>query len=141
MNREQALTLLKSYVRNENMLKHCLAAEAVLRTLAERLGQNGDKWALAGLLHDLDVELTNADPKIHGREAARILGEMGVDAEIVEAIGMHNEEAQGEKRNKLFHHALAAGETVTGLIVATALVYPDKKLASVKPLSVLKLSL
>ena len=51
---------------------------------------------------------------------------------------MHNEQAHGMKRNKNFHHALAAGETITGLITATTLVYPDKKLASVKPKSVRK---
>jgi predicted hydrolase (HD superfamily) len=61
-----------------------------------------------------------------------------LDPDIVEAIRMHNEQAHGDKRSTRFHHALAAGETVTGLIIATALVYPDKKLASVKPKSIVK---
>ncbi|MGQ9663107.1 MAG: HDIG domain-containing metalloprotein [Kiritimatiellia bacterium] len=138
MTREEALALLQTHVRNENMLKHCLAAEAVMAALAERLGQNREKWALAGLLHDVDVELTGGDLKRHGQEAVRILEAQGVDPEVVDAIRMHNEEAHGEKRSKLFHHALAAGETITGLIVATALVYPDKKLASVKSSSIVK---
>jgi putative nucleotidyltransferase with HDIG domain len=138
MNREEALVLLRQHVKNENMVRHCLAAEAVLAALAERLGGDKEKWALAGLLHDLDVELTNADLKIHGLETAKMLQALGVDPEVVEAIRMHNEEAHGQKRSTVFHRALAAGETITGLIVATALVYPDKKLASVNPKSVVK---
>jgi predicted hydrolase (HD superfamily) len=61
-----------------------------------------------------------------------------MDQESIEAIKLHNEMATGIPRSKEFHHALAAGETITGLIVATTLVYPDKKLASVKPKSVTK---
>jgi len=67
------------------------------------------------------------------------LKEAGLDDEIIEAIRLHNEEAHpGEKRNTRFEHSLAAGETLTGLVIATALVYPDKKIASVKPSSVIK---
>jgi predicted hydrolase (HD superfamily) len=51
---------------------------------------------------------------------------------------MHNAQAHNRQRSTKFHHALAAGETITGLITATALVYPDRKLASVKPKSVRK---
>ena len=138
ISREEALALLHRHIKNPNMIKHCLASEAVLGALAEHLGEDREKWSMAGLLHDLDVEMTNADLNIHGRETVRILREQGVDPEIVEAIGLHNENSAGEKRSKRFHHALAAGETVTGLIIATALVYPDKKLASVKPKSILK---
>jgi predicted hydrolase (HD superfamily) len=86
----------------------------------------------------LDVEITEADLQVHGRRTVEILEERGVDAEILDAIRMHNEESAGEKRTEVFHHALAAGETITGLIVATALVYPDKKLASVKTKSIVK---
>lgn len=138
MSREQALALLAEHVKNPNMIKHCLASEAVLGALADHLGEDRDKWSMAGLLHDLDVEMTNADLRIHGRETVRILQEQGLDPEMVEAIGLHNEESAGQKRSTPFHHALAAGETITGLIIATALVYPDKKLASVKPKSITK---
>ena len=120
------------------MLKHCLASEAVMKALAERVGEDPEKWGLAGLLHDLDAE-THTDLDVHTRGTARILRDLGVDEEIVEAIRLHNEQAHpGEQRNTQFHHLLAAGETITGLIVATALVYPDKRLASVKPKSVRK---
>jgi predicted hydrolase (HD superfamily) len=109
-----------------------------MRALAKRLSRDEAKWGLAGLLHDLDVELVNADMYAHGKETARILTELKVDSEVVDAIRMHNETSAGEKRTKEFQYALAAGETITGMIVATTLVYPDKKLASVKPKSVIK---
>jgi len=138
LSREQGFALLQEHVKNPNMIKHCLASEAVLGALAEHLGEGRDKWSMAGLLHDLDVEITNADLRVHGLETVKILEGRGLDPEIIEAIGLHNEQSAGRKRSTRFHHALAAGETITGLIIATALVYPDKKLASVKPKSIVK---
>ncbi len=139
MERTEALDLLNRHVKNEKMISHCLASEAVLRALAERLGEDVEQWGMAGLLHDVDIEITNADPRTHALEGARMLEEVGMDAEVVEAIRLHNEEADYEgTRHKPLHHALAAGETITGLITATALVYPDKKVASVKPKSITK---
>lgn len=139
MKREEALDLLKSYVKNEKMIAHCLASEAVLKEMALHLGEDPEKWGLAGLLHDLDVEITNADPRTHALKAAEILEEKGIDPEIVEAVRLHNEEADYDGyRHKPLHHALAAGETITGLITATALVYPDRKVGSVKPKSITK---
>jgi putative nucleotidyltransferase with HDIG domain len=139
ISRERALELLREHVKNGNMVKHCLASEAVMRALARKFGEDEERWGLAGLLHDIDVEITNADLAVHTREAARILEGQGLDQEMISAIRLHNEEAHpGELRHTRFQHALAAGETVTGLIIATALVYPDKKIASVKPSSVVK---
>ncbi len=138
MNRESALKLLHEYIENPRMINHCLASEVVMKALAKRLGRDEEKWGLAGLLHDLDVEKVNADSKIHGLETARILTEMGVDEEIVDAIRMHNEMATGLERTTEFQHALACGETITGMITATTMVYPDKKIASIKPKSVTK---
>ncbi len=139
MERNKALELLNEYIKNPKMISHCLASEAVMRALAERLGEDNDKWGIAGLLHDIDVEITNADPLTHSMEAVKILEEKGVDSEIIEAIMLHNEDAaHNQQRSKKLHHALAAGETITGLIFATALVYPDKKISSVKPKSIIK---
>ncbi len=138
MDRDEALDLLHEHVKSSALIKHCLATEAVLGQLADNLGKDRKQWSLAGLLHDLDLELTQADMNVHGMKAAKLLEERGLDPEIIEAIKRHNEQACGEKRESEFHHALAAGETITGLIYATALVYPDKRLASVKPKSILK---
>lgn len=138
MDRNTALELLRTHVKNENLVKHCLASEAVMRALAARLGGDQELWGLAGLLHDVDAELTAGDLGRHTLEAEKILLAGGLPAELVEAVKMHNETAHGRRREQLFHKALAAGETVTGLITATALVYPDRRLASVKVSSVVK---
>jgi uncharacterized protein len=137
-SRDKALELLHAHVKHPNMIKHCLASEAVMRSLAEYFGEDKETWGLAGLLHDLDVEMTNADLNMHGLECVKILEKEKFDPESIEAIKLHNEKACGGKRSTRFQHALAAGETITGLITATALVYPDKKLASVQPKSVVK---
>lgn len=138
MTRENALSLLHHYVKNLKMIQHSLASEAVMRALARRLAHDEETWALAGLLHDLDVEITQADPLTHGQETVRILTDLGENGEMIAAIGAHNEASSGRPRTTTFEHALAAGETITGLITATALVYPDRKVASVKPSSVTK---
>ena len=138
ISHDEALVLLNEYIKNDRMIAHCLASEAVMRAVAIKLGRDADKWALAGLLHDIDVEKTNSDPKTHAIEAINILAPYNIDSEILNAIKMHNECATGLIRTQEFEHALAASETITGLIVATTLVYPDKKLASVKPSSVIK---
>ena len=137
ISRENALKLLNDNIQNINMIKHCLASEVVLRAVANRLEANPEEWGLAGLLHDIDVEITNANPLKHGPYAAGMLDGL-VSAEAIDAIVMHNEMATGKERTTVFQHALAAGETITGLIMATAMVYPDKKLASVKTKSITK---
>lgn len=137
ISRENAVKLLNEHIQNPNMIKHCLASEAVLKAIAHKLGKDAEEWGLAGLLHDIDVEITNADPCKHGPYAAGMLGGI-ISEEAVDAIVMHNEMATGKERTTVFQHALAAGETITGLIMATALVYPDKKLASVKTKSITK---
>ena len=93
--RKEAVELLHQYIKNQNMLNHCYASEAVMMALAKRLGRDENKWGLAGLLHDLDVELVNADMYIHGQETVRILKEKEVEDEIIDAIRMHNETSSG----------------------------------------------
>lgn len=137
ITREEAIHLLYENVKAENMRKHCLASEAVLRALAKKLNRNADEWGIAGLLHDIDVEITKADPYTHGPWAEKMLKNKITD-EMLDAIVMHNEVATGKERKTEFQHALAAGETITGLVTTTTLVYPDKKLASVKAKSVTK---
>ena len=138
ISRETAVSRLREYVKNEKTIIHCLASEAVMRALARRLGEDEERWGLTGLLHDIDVEVTNADPKVHALKAEELLAEFELDQEMIDAIRMHNDEATGIPRSTTFQHALAAGETITGLIYATTLVYPDKKIESIKYKSVRK---
>lgn len=138
ISRDQALNSLRNHIKNEKTIVHCLASEAVMRSLARRLGEDEERWGLTGLLHDIDVEHTHADPKVHALKAEELLTDFSLDAEMIDAIRMHNDEATGIPRSTTFQHALAAGETITGLIYATTLVYPDKKIASIKYKSVRK---
>jgi uncharacterized protein len=137
ISRENALKLLNQHVKSLNMIRHSLSSEAVLRAIALKLGKDQDEWGIAGLLHDVDVEITNADPLRHGPYSAGLLEGL-LSPEAINAIVMHNEMATGKERSTVFQHALAAGETITGLIIATAMVYPDKKLVSVKTKSITK---
>jgi putative nucleotidyltransferase with HDIG domain len=138
IKRQDALDLVRQHLQTPTLVNHCLASEAVLGALAEKLGEDVQKWRLAGLLHDLDAE-SHPDLDIHTQETAKLLQERGVDQEIIEAIRLHNAQAYpGESRSTRLQHALAAGETITGLIVAAALVNPARKLAAVKAKSVHK---
>ncbi|MBU2489022.1 MAG: HDIG domain-containing protein [Proteobacteria bacterium] len=136
--REHALKLLRENVKNERTLAHCLASEAVLRALAQRFSGDGELWGLAGLLHDLDYEGEGQDPARHGDAGADMILAGGFDPKIARTVRMHNAEGLGLSRDLQLDHALCCGESVTGLIVAAALVHPDKKLASVKTKSVKK---
>lgn len=138
VRREEAFELLCEHVAAGNLRKHSIATEAIMRALARRLGEDEDLWGLVGLLHDLDYERTADSPPDHTRQTCEILRQKGFPEEAVKAVSEHNAEALGIPRESRFGIALACGETITGLIVATALVMPDKKLASVKPRSVLK---
>lgn len=130
MEREEALRLVKEEVKTKNLIKHMLAVEVVMRRLAGELGQDEELWALAGLLHDLDYDRTVDCPEQHGLLGAQILEERGLPAELVHAVKAHNE-MLGVERQSLLDKALYAADPVTGLLVAAALIHPQKKLAAV----------
>ncbi|MFC1943510.1 HD domain-containing protein [Chloroflexota bacterium] len=137
MTREEALDSVKDNVGNENLLKHMLATESIMETLARRLGEDEDEWGLAGLLHDIDVELTDGDMNNHSKLGADLVREMGVSEAVVHAILCHNE-AHGIPLETKLDKALFCADPLTGLITAAALVRPDKKLAGVEAKSVKK---
>jgi lysyl-tRNA synthetase class 2 len=139
ISRERAHELFDEWLKSENLRKHCLAAAAIMKALAKRFGsENMEAWELAGLLHDLDFD-REKEPSRHALLTAEVLAKEGVHPIWVEAIKRHNAEGLGGmERERLIDYALSAAETITGLIVATTLVMPDKKLASVKPKSVVK---
>jgi uncharacterized protein len=138
ISRQDALDIIKKYLPQDNLVKHCLATEAIMRALAAKLGCDEDTWGIAGLLHDLDYVETKDRMEEHGLRTEKILQGMGVSREITDAIKGHNADNLGLQRKAAFEFALTAAECITGLIVATALVYPDKKLASVKSQSIIK---
>jgi len=141
MNRDEALTLVRKYIKTENTVKHMLATEAMMRALASKLEPGKeDVWGLTGLIHDLDYEvMKNASE--HGIKTIELLKKEGVEVteDIIQSIKAHNYDKNGAKAPQtLMDWSLFIGDSLTGLIVATALVRPERNLASVKVKSVLK---
>jgi len=130
LSREEAWNILKKNLKNKNLRKHCLAAEAVMRSLAERFGEEEEMWGLAGLLHDIDYEETQDDPERHSLVGGEMLEEIGLPEEVVHAVKAHND-VHGIERESLMDKALYAVDPLTGLIVAAALINPEKKLSSI----------
>ncbi len=137
MDREVALDSVRDNVENENTVKHMLATEAIMRALARRLGEDKEEWGITGLLHDIDMELTEGDMGSHSKLGADLVREMGASEAIVHAILCHNE-AHGIPLETKLDKALFCADPLTGLIIAAALVRPDKKLASVEAKSIKK---
>ncbi|MBN1232617.1 MAG: lysine--tRNA ligase [Candidatus Coatesbacteria bacterium] len=135
---EKAWEIFNKYVFSENLKNHCISSAGVMKALARYLKQDETKWFILGLLHDLDFE-TNKEPDNHGLGTAEILKKEGFSEDIISLILSHNAEGLNlpSRKNRL-EYLLAAGETITGLIFATALVYPDRKVASVEVKSVTK---
>ncbi|MGM0598303.1 MAG: HDIG domain-containing metalloprotein [Candidatus Rifleibacteriota bacterium] len=137
ISKEKALELLYENLKTENLRKHCLASGAVMKAVAEKLSEPAQDWEILGLLHDMDLDIVGTDMKRHAAVAAEMLEKEGFKDEYLHAIKAHNEET-GARRESVLDHALAASESITGLIVACALVYPDRKISSVKVKSIKK---
>lgn len=127
MEREQALTLLKQEIKNQNLIKHSLAVEACMRGMARKLGEDDARWALAGLLHDLDYEYTAHDPVNHALKTVEMLKDTDVPDDILHAIKAHNAKVPLESKMDI---ALYSVDPTTGFIIACALMHPSKKLGS-----------
>lgn len=130
MNREEALKHLTDNIKNKNLLKHMLATEAIMRELAEKFQQDRERWGIAGLLHDIDYDTTAEDPKNHSIIGSQILESLGYDDDIVYAVKVHND-VHGLPRKALMDKALYCCDPATGLIVASALISPKKRLMDI----------
>jgi putative nucleotidyltransferase with HDIG domain len=137
MDKNSALNEIRQRVQNENLVRHMLATEAIMRALASRFGGDEEEWAMAGLLHDIDVEIVKGDMQEHSRKGADIVRQLGVGEAIAHAILTHNE-AHGIPPESNLDKALFCADPLTGLITAAALVRPEKKLALVETKSVRK---
>ena len=136
MGREEAYELLIEYTKNANLIKHALAVEAAMQAYARHFGGDEQLWATVGLLHDFDYE-RYPDLEDHPFRGAEILRERGWPEETVQAVLAHAEHT-GIPRDTRLKQAIFAVDELTGFIIATALVRPDKKLASVEVKSVKK---
>lgn len=141
ITREQANEILHKHVKGENYITHSYAVEAIMRGLAKRLAPDDvEYWGICGLLHDLDEETCpwREDLSTHGPTSVRILKDEGIEDEVLgNAIMAHNPIC-GKNPETTLEKALLAADPMSGFIKAIAQIYPDKKVASVKPKSVKK---
>jgi putative nucleotidyltransferase with HDIG domain len=136
MNRDDALAIVNKYVKNPNLVKHMLAVESAMRFYARKFGEDEEKWAVAGLLHDFDWEI-HPTMEEHPLAGEPILREHGVPEDIIHAILSHANHT-GIPRETLMEKVLFACDEVTGLITAVALVRPSRALYDLKVKSVKK---
>ncbi len=128
IDRKEALKLVKKYVKTENSVKHMIATEAIMRKMADYFDEDEDLWGVAGLLHDIDMEEVDYmnEPKKHGPKSIEILKEEGVEDErILDAVLAHNPDA-GKDADSLMEKVIRAADPLTGLIVASVLISPEK---------------
>jgi len=134
--REEVLSLLKEYNKNDALIKHALAVEAVMRYCARKRGADEEQWGLIGLIHDLDYEQF---PDQHCHKTKEILTSRGWPAEYIRAVVSHgwglctDVEPQSELEKVLY-----AIDELTGLVAATALVRPSRSVMDMKAKSVKK---
>lgn len=136
MNRNEALEIVREYVKNENLVKHMLSVEAAMAFYANKFKVDEQRWRVAGLLHDFDWEI-HPSLEEHPQKGAEILRQKGVDEEMIQTILAHAPHT-GVPRDTLIKKALFACDEITGLITTTALVRPSKKIADVKIKSIKK---
>jgi putative nucleotidyltransferase with HDIG domain len=133
MDRADALALCRAKTLKETTVRHLISVEGVMRALAARFGQDEDLWGLTGLFHDLDQDHTGDDADNHALLAAEWLQEAGVDERVVNGVLAH---AKPEYRTDLMSTAVVHADAVAGLLVAAALVRPERaegmKVSSVK---------
>lgn len=133
--REEAWTLLQKYAQDQNLIRHCLAVEAVMRHFAQLLEETDvEKWGVIGLAHDVDYELY---PEEHCQKAPEILRKHGWPQDYIRAVVSHgwgicSDVEPVEQMEKVLYTI----DQLTGLIVATALVRPSKSILDLKPRSV-----
>jgi len=130
LDRERALEELMLRIENENMIKHSLAVEAIMRKLARHFNEHENLWGITGLVHDIDYERVNGDMTLHGKMGGDILEGLNADSTIVYAVRAHNPMNNIPRRRKI-DKALYCADPMSGLIIACALILPDKKLKDV----------
>jgi len=136
MDRDQALSIVKKYVKNESLIRHMLSVEAAMRFYARQFNQDEEKWRVAGLLHDFDWEI-HPTMEEHPLAGEPILRQEGVPEDVIRAVLSHADHS-GVPRETLMEKALYACDEVTGLITAVALVRPSRSLFDLESKSVKK---
>ena len=124
-SRDEALTLLREYVKSESLIKHGLAVEAAVRAYARKFGEDEHKWGLVGLLHDFDYERW-PNPPDHPLQGAAILAQLGYPDEIIYAIKSHADYLTDCPRVSRLDKTLYACDELAGFVMAVAILRPEK---------------
>lgn len=143
MTRQEALDLLHEHMVNENLRRHCYAVETVMKALAKRSGEDEEAWGIAGLLHDADYEILKGTEKVkkdHTKLTIDWLTKLQASTDITDAIASHawGYVDEAPMPTTKMQWSLYCCDELTGLIVAVALVKPDRKLSSVTVESVMR---
>ena len=128
-DRQAAWELLCEYTKTEPLRKHALAVEAAMRAYARKFGGDEEQWAIVGLLHDFDYE-AHPNPDEHPLKGAEIMRGRGWPEEIIYAVMCHADYL-GLERKTPMDRAIYAVDELTGLIIAVALVRPNKSILEV----------
>jgi putative nucleotidyltransferase with HDIG domain len=136
IDRDEALNIVREYVKNEGLVRHMFCVEAAMRFYADYFHEDSEKWAITGLLHDFDWEI-HPTMEEHPSAGAPILRARGVDEEIIQAILSHGEHLH-IPRVTLMEKSLFACDEITGLITAASLVRPSRSLYDLEASSVKK---
>lgn len=132
ITRDEARALLASMTQSASLLRHMRTVELVMEAYAKKLGEDADRWAIAGLLHDADYE---AHPDQHPNVIVKRLRESG-DEDIAHAISAHYTR-WGVAYESTLDKALLACDELTGFVVACAQVRPEG-IATLEARSVIK---
>lgn len=140
ISREKVLEILNKNIKNKNLVKHCLAVETTMHGLAKYFNEDENKYGIVGLSHDADWEQTEKDHKLHGKKSVEWLRQAGeTNQEIIDAVVSHNYTYNGgTSPSSKMAWSLYCCDDLTGLIVACALVMPNKKLSEVTVETVIK---
>lgn len=137
MNRDFGWQLVTEHVKDRGLIRHMLAVEAAMRWYARLLAEDEARWGFVGLIHDFDWEI-HPDLDRHPVEGARILRARAVDEDVIRTILSHYTEGTGVERERPIDFGLLACDEITGLIIATALVRPNKDVRGVEVSSIKK---
>lgn len=127
INRQEAQAILEQYLATESLRRHCLATALIMEQIAQQIEADPEEYYIAGYLHDIDLDIVGEDLTIHAKKGAEILQKYDVPQSIIDAVLAHNEHKELETE---IEKALWIADPVNGLIVASALMRPDKTIST-----------
>lgn len=129
INRDQAHNILIKYLTKESLQQHCLATALVMEKIAERIGGNTEEYFLTGYLHDIDLDIIGEDMEVHAKKGVEILKQYHIPEHILNAILAHNKHKELETD---IEKSLWIADPVNGLVIAYALMRPDKSITTMQ---------